>query len=138
MKKNQRLGEVARATREVRGLSQRELGRLVGVTSSHVACIEAGKRRPSHSLLFRLARALKLNRRELFLLAYPEVTPAILSLPPAANREASWRQFVAVSGRYSVTPKELIVLRKISRLGKISPNAYFYILNSIRQSLEID
>jgi transcriptional regulator with XRE-family HTH domain len=111
----------------------------VGVAASHVAFIEAGERRPSHSLLFRLARSLNLNQRDLFLLAYPEVAPLMLRLPSAESREAVWRRFVAVAGQYSVTPGELAVLRKISRLGKItSPNSYFWILNSIRQSFESD
>lgn len=128
-----------RASREAIGLSQRELGRRLGVTASHVAYIESGRRRPSHFLLFRLARCLQLNRQELFLVAYPELAPPLtLPLSPTEDREAAWRRFLAVSGRYSVTPGELAVLRKISRLGKISPNSYFGILNSIRQSLETD
>jgi transcriptional regulator with XRE-family HTH domain len=137
MKKKRRLGELIRASRESSGLSQRELGRRVGVTASQVAYIEGGKRRPSHTLLLRLARSLQLNRQELIAAAYPELVK--LPPPPTRDREAAWRRFVAVSGRYSVTPRELAVLRKISRVGKItSPNNYFWILNSIRQSFEDD
>jgi transcriptional regulator with XRE-family HTH domain len=139
MKKKRRLGEMIRASREAIGLSQRELGRSVGVTASHIACIESGKRRPSHFLLFRLARRLGINRQELFLVAWPELSPLILPTLPTDNREAAWRSFVAVAGRYSVTPKEMAVLREISRLGKISSlNSYFWILNSIRQSFVAD
>jgi transcriptional regulator with XRE-family HTH domain len=139
MKEKRRLGEIIRARREASGLSQRELGRCVGVSAAYVAYIESGTRRPSHTLLFRLTRELHLNQREIFLLAYPEVAPLIFRLPPGEKREAVWRRFVAVAGRYSVTPGELAVLRKISRLGRISsPNSYFWILNSIRQSLEAD
>jgi transcriptional regulator with XRE-family HTH domain len=125
--------------REASGLSQRELGRSVGVTASYVAYMESGTRRPSHSLLFRLARSLKLNQQELFLTAYPELAPLTLPRPPTGSREVTWHRFVAGAGRYSVTPGEMAVLRKISRLGTISSqNSYFWILNSIRQSLEED
>ncbi|MGH7923000.1 MAG: helix-turn-helix domain-containing protein [Candidatus Binatus sp.] len=138
-RKRRRLGDVIRTSRESIGLSQRELGRRIRITASHVAYIEAGRRRPSHSLLFRLARSLNLNLRQLFLFAYPEIAPLIANHPPTESREVAWRNFVAVADRYSVTPGELAVLRKISRLAKISsPNKYFWILNSIRQSLEED
>lgn len=137
MKKKRPLGEVIRSRREAIGISQRELGRRAGVTASHIAYIEAGRRRPSYTLLFRLGQGLNLGRQDLFLLAYPEAAPLILPLPHSQDREVAWRRFVAVARRYSVTPRELSVLRKISRLGRISsPNAYLSILNSIRQSLE--
>ena len=135
MKKKQPLGELIRKRREAIGLSQRELGRRAGVTASHIAYIESGRRRPSYTLLFRLGQGLNLGRQDLFLLAYPEAAP--LLLPHSQDREGAWRRFVAISRRYSVTPRELSVLRKISRMGRISsPNAYLSILNSIRQSLE--
>ena len=48
MKKKRRLGELIRIRRVARGLSQRDLARSVGVTASHVALIESGRRRPSY------------------------------------------------------------------------------------------
>ena len=140
MKKKRRLGVLIRVCREASGLSQQELGRSVGVTASHVAFIESGRRHPSHSLLFRLARSLRLNRQELFLTAYPELAQLTLPRrPQTESREATWSRFVAGSRRYSVAPGEMALLRKISRLGKISDaKAYFWILNSIRQSFAED
>jgi transcriptional regulator with XRE-family HTH domain len=139
MKKKRRLGELIRMRRVGRRLSQRELARSLGVTPSHIAFIESGRRRPSYSLLFRLARNLQLNQQELFLTAYPELAPLGLLHPRTESREATWRHFVAEARRYSVIPGEMAVLRKISRLGRISSsNSYFSILNSIRQSFEDD
>jgi len=139
MKRKRRLGELIRLRREASGLSQRELGRSVGVTASHLAFIESGRRRPSYSLLFRLARSLQLNQQELLLTAYPELAPLIYPRPRTESREATWSRFFAGASRYSVTPGEIAVLRKISRLGKISDSkAYFRILNSIRQSFAED
>jgi transcriptional regulator with XRE-family HTH domain len=139
MKKKRRLGDLIRIRRGAMGLSQRDLARSVGVTASHIAFIESGRRRPSYSLLFGLARSLQLNQQELFLAAYPELEPLKLPRPPTESREATWNRFVAGAHRYSVMPGEIAVLRKISRLGKItSANSYFWILNSIRQSFEED
>ena len=137
MKKKPSLGEIIRIRREVIGLSQRQLGRRAGVTASHIAYIECGRRRPSYSLLVRMARGLNLGHKELFLLAYQEAAPLILPLTDGQMRQSAWHRFVAVARRFSVTPSELAVLRKISQLGKISsPSSYFLILNSIRQSLQ--
>ena len=139
MKRKRRLGELIRSRREADRLSQRELGCSVGVTASHLAFIESDRRRPSHSLLFRLAHSLRLNQQELLLTAYPELAPLIYPRPRTESREATWIRFVAGARRYSVTPGEMAVLRKISRLGKISdPKAYPSILNSIRQSFADD
>src|SRR5277367_2071388 len=93
--KKKRLGELIKAHRETVGLSQRELGRGLGVTASHVAYIESGARRPSHTLLFRLARRLGIDRQELLLAAYPELGPLLSPLPPTQNREDAWQRFAA-------------------------------------------
>ena len=136
MKKKRRLGDLVRAAREAAGLSQRDLGRRLGITASYVAYIESGARHPSHTLLFRLAQTLSIDRQELFVAAYPELT-LVMSPRPARNRDDAWRRFVALARRYSVTPAEMEILREISRIAKISsPNAYVWILNSIRQSFE--
>jgi transcriptional regulator with XRE-family HTH domain len=132
---------VIRERREAIGISQRELAHRVGVEGSHIAFIEAGRRRPSIAVLFRLAENLDLNVKELFLLLHPDA--AILIAPQGTqrieNREAVWRRFVAVASRYSVTQAELAVLRKVYTLGRISsPNSYRTILNSIRQAFEAD
>ena|SRR5271167_108631 len=139
MKKKRHLRDVIKARRDAVGLSQRELARSVGVTASHIAYIESGRRRPSHTLLFQLARSLGLDQQELFSAAYPELKSLMTAAPPAGKREDAWRSFVAVADRHAVTPKEMSVLRQISRLGRISlPESYFSILNSIRQSFEAD
>jgi transcriptional regulator with XRE-family HTH domain len=114
MKKKRHLRDVIKARRGAVGFSQRELARSVGVTASHIAYIESGRRRPSHTLLFQLARSLGVSQQELFAAAYPELKPLMSAAPPAANREDAWRGFIAVAGRYAVTPQEMSVMRQIS------------------------
>lgn len=136
MKKKLRLGQLIRATRESAGLSQRELGRSLGVTASHVAYIESGARLPSRTVVLRLAQTLGINRQTLILAAYPELAS---SVPSTDDRKQAWRGFVAVARQYSVTPREMAVMRQISLIGKISSSrSYLFILNSIRQSFEAD
>jgi transcriptional regulator with XRE-family HTH domain len=140
MAKKQRLGQVIKARRDALGFSQRKLARLAGVEGSHIAFIEAGRRRPSLSVLFRLSRILDLNVQELFLLLHPDAATLMPAGPAAvATRQTAWRRFLAGAARYSVTPAEIAVLRKISLLGKItSPKSYRSILNSIRQAFAAD
>jgi transcriptional regulator with XRE-family HTH domain len=140
MAKKQRLGEVIKARREAIGFSQRKLARAVGVEGSHIAFIEAGRRRPSLPVLFRLSRILELDLQQLFLLLHPDAASLLpSSQPEIGNRQTVWRRFIAGAARYSVTPDEIKVLRQVSLLGKItSPKSYRSILNSIRQALVAD
>ena len=136
MKKKLRLGQLIRASRQSAGLSQRELGRSLGVTASHIAYIESGARRPSRTIVLRLARTLRIDRQTLILAAYPELAP---SIAPASDHKQAWLGFVALAGKHSVTPSEMAVMRQISLIGKISSSSsYLFILNTIRQSLEAD
>jgi len=134
MKIKRQLGEVIKSRRQMIGFSQRELAQRVGVKGSHIAYIEAGRRRPSLALLFRLAKNLDLNRQELFMLVHPDAASFVT--PPAKNGDDVWRRFVDAAPRYSVTAGELAVLHDIRMLGRISSlSSYLSILNSIRQAL---
>lgn len=136
MKKKPRFGQLIKASRQSAGLSQRELGRSVGVTASHIAYIESGTRHPSRSVVLRLAETLRIDRQELIRAAYPELAPSIAS---NGNHKQAWRGFVAVARQHSVTPREMAVMRQISLIGRISASSsYLFILNTIRQSLETD
>ena len=75
--KKETLGQVLKQRREAYALTQRELARKLGVKASHVAYLENGRRRPSLSLLARLADTLELNKQRLFLLTHPEAEAII-------------------------------------------------------------
>ncbi len=61
-----------RAWREWRGLSQRELAAIAGVTFSTVATIETGKHRAVPSTVQKLARGLRIGVDELLHVAPAE------------------------------------------------------------------
>ena len=60
----QALGEVLRALREQRELSQERLAHDAGFHRNYVGMIERGERGPTVDALFRLARALSVRPRD--------------------------------------------------------------------------
>ena len=138
------LGQVLKRQRAALALTQRELAQRLGVKASHIAYLENDRRRPSLSLLNRLADVLGLQKESLFLLAHPEASSLIGAererASRAKDREDAWRTFVAnkaLLARHSVGPRELKVLSHVNLLGKVSaPRHFLFILNSIRQAVE--
>lgn len=141
--KKKTLGQVLRQQREAFDLTQRELAHQLGVKASHVAYLENGRRRPSLSLLARLASTLGLDQKRLFLLAHPEAS-ALIGGPREASKptrpDQAWRKFTAdraLLAQHKVTPREISVLRKVNLLGRVStPRQFLFILNSIRQAVD--
>jgi transcriptional regulator with XRE-family HTH domain len=82
--RDETLGQVVKQRRLALGLTQRELAERLGVKPNHITHLEAGRLRPSLSLLAILAEALGLQKEPLFLLAHPELHEPI----DAARRPA--------------------------------------------------
>jgi transcriptional regulator with XRE-family HTH domain len=144
MKKKNELGQLVRHQREEFRLTQRELARKLGVKASHVAYIEGGLRRPSLSLVRRLAETLGLNKQKVLLMTYPEARFLITQPvhPAPVDPEAAWRQFTSDRGlltQHSITPAELKILREVSLLGRVAaPRNLLFVLNAIRQAVAED
>ncbi|HKM99044.1 MAG TPA: helix-turn-helix transcriptional regulator [Candidatus Binataceae bacterium] len=141
--KKKTLGQVLKQQREAFALTQRELARKIGVKASHVAYLENGRRRPSLSLISRIADTLGLDKQQIFLLAHPEAKALVSAQREPSEpdrRDQVWRRFTtnrALLTRNHVTPRELRVLQKVNLLGRVSsPRQYLFILNSIRQAVE--
>jgi transcriptional regulator with XRE-family HTH domain len=141
--KKETLGQVLKQRRDAYDYTQRELARKLGVKASHIAYLENGRRRPSLSLLSRIADTLELDKKRLFLLAHPEAHWIVSEQRPASaskQREDAWRRFARDRGtlsRHKVTDRELKVLKNVNMLGRVSsPNQFLFILNAIRQAVE--
>ncbi len=140
--KKETLGPVLKQRRGAYGYTQRELARKLGVKASHIAYLENGRRRPSLSLLSRIADTLELDKQRLFLLAHPEAHWLVAERRelPAKRHQDAWRKFVGDRGtlaRHKVTDRELKVLQKVNMLGRVSaPKQYLFILNAIRQAVD--
>ncbi len=138
------LGQVLKERRAALALTQRQLAERLGVKASHIAYLEHGRRRPSLSLLGRLANVLGLKKEPLFLLAHPEASELIGAQPEPVrrthDRKKAWKSFVADKGllaRHNIRPRELKVLSQVNMLGEVSAPRYFlFILNSIRLGVE--
>jgi transcriptional regulator with XRE-family HTH domain len=140
-----RLSGVVKDARRRLGMTQSDLAARIGVEASHIAYIENGRRRPSLTLLRRLADTLMLDRRELLFLAHPEAKHLVGSLAgaaPAKRTDNAWRRFASnrrALKRYGVTRAELRLLKQVSLLEHVSsPTHFLFILNSIRQAATTD
>jgi len=138
MKDSNQLPRLLKRHREAAGLSQRSLARKLGVEASHVAFIEAGRRRPSLKLVRRLADTLGFDRQDLFILAHPEAKALIVEakLEKAPKRWPSWQRFIKnqkLLAKYNVTNRELRTLEHLSSLGTmVSVKEFLTILTLIR------
>jgi transcriptional regulator with XRE-family HTH domain len=144
MKKKNQLGPIIKHQRDAFRLTQRELAGKLGVKASHVAYIESGLRRPSLTLVRRLAETLGLNKQKLLLMTYPEARYLIAPAPkPSPGKpDAAWREFAgdqAMLTQHSVTAAELKILREVSLLGRVAaPRNLLFVLNAIRQAVSED
>lgn len=77
--------ENVRKIRELRGLTQAELGELVGKNQGYISKLEAGRMNPTVSALTDLARALAVQPSELFTL--PELHRRALVSLDSMDRE---------------------------------------------------
>jgi transcriptional regulator with XRE-family HTH domain len=138
---HQSLGQTLKSARTTLRLTQRQLAAQVGIKGSYIAYLESDRRRPSLALLSRLAEALGLQPRALFMLAFPEACP-LLGHRQQVPRDQAWRQFItdkALLTRNNVQPGELEVLAQTNLLGRIgAPSDFLFILNSIRQAAEME
>jgi transcriptional regulator with XRE-family HTH domain len=133
------LGSVIRAARDGARMTQRELAAATGIRASYVAYIENGRRRPSISLINRLAETLGLSAKELLVLAHPEAKQIVDANPPTSRRgDNSWQRFAsnkALLKGHGISPAELKMLKQVSMLSHVvHPGHFIFILNAIRQA----
>jgi transcriptional regulator with XRE-family HTH domain len=136
-------GKVLKEARLALGLSQQALARKLGVRASHIGYLEQGRRRPSLTLLNRLADTLGIDKEKLFLLSHPEAKNLIGGAKGQRSKpkpSSAWKELLADKPaliRHNVTAKELKVLSHIELLGTVlNPRDYLFILNSIRQAVK--
>jgi len=133
------LGSVVKEARDGARMTQRDLAAAVGIKASHVAYIENSRRRPSISLINRLAETLGLSALELLVLAHPEAKQIVDVKRPAGKRgDDAWQRFAsnkALLRRHAVTPGEIKMLKNVAMLSHVAhPGHFIFILNAIRQA----
>ncbi len=135
-------GSLLRRRRKGLGLSQGEFAKRVGVRAAHVAYLENARRRPSLSLLKRIADELGADPRKLLLLSHPEAE-ALLSPPEKARRRPprseSWQNFAnhRLIKRNKINSAELKILKEVCISFNLSnPRSLLFILAAIRIAIE--
>jgi transcriptional regulator with XRE-family HTH domain len=114
-------------------LTQEEVARKTGTSAGFIALIETGKRIPLDKVLGKLALVLRLDVRDLFLLAKPKVAELI---KPAVTQPATWESFLndkPLHQKHRITPEEMQFLARVAELGKIKDHRDFiFILIAVR------
>jgi transcriptional regulator with XRE-family HTH domain len=87
-------GGVIRSRRRELDLIQAEVASRIKASSSYVGNLESGRRHPSNMIVTKLAKALRLDRRELFFLANLYAEARLSAQSEGAEVSASvWDQF---------------------------------------------
>lgn len=137
------LGSVLKKQRHALGLTQRDVAARLGVKAAHVAYLETDRRRPSLSLLNKIATVLGLDRERLFALAHPEARAFIRATGAQDSRlrkTEAWEKFSRnrpLLKQHQINKREMDILARVNLLGKISaPRNFIFILNCIRQAVD--
>ena len=73
----EKIGSRIRKLRKQNGLTQAELGSLIGCSNNHISHIETGQTKVSNAVLLRISRVLKASI-DYFLLDTPYAAPTVL------------------------------------------------------------
>jgi transcriptional regulator with XRE-family HTH domain len=132
-------GKLIRERRRLLNLTQEELARRIRVSMPFVGHLETGHRCPSEKTIAKLAEALGLDRRELFLLANPGTRDFLRALPDDSTGSA-WYQFKRnrqLHRARKITLAEMRMLERAALLGEAeSPEDFIFILNTVRRLLK--
>jgi transcriptional regulator with XRE-family HTH domain len=131
-------GRAIRTRRLELDLTQEQLARGIEISVPYVGHLEAGKRHPSEKVVLKVAEALGLDRRELFLLANPGTT-ALISEQARSDGTSAWKAFCQNSRMreiHSITDQEMQLLSKVAMMGEVrKPGDFLFILNTVRMAL---
>src|SRR5208337_1373548 len=124
--------QIIRARRRALELTQAELAQRIGTSTPYVGYLEAAKRHPSQRVLGKLATALGLDLRELFLLANPRVAAIAAAPVNQGIHSAPWNDFLKdarVRRAYRITDQEIETLARVAMMGDVrSPRDFIYVL----------
>jgi transcriptional regulator with XRE-family HTH domain len=135
-------GKVVRNRRRERNLTQGEVASRIRTSIPYVGQLESGKRHPSDQVVTRLAKVLGLDRRELFLLANPQIEALLATQPETAEGSISvWEQFrndKQLQLKHNVSTAEVEMLSRLEGCNFariVSTHDLIYILNAMRHAV---
>jgi ribosome-binding protein aMBF1 (putative translation factor) len=118
------LGKLVKEARDGARMTQRDLAAAVGVKASHIAYIENSHRRPSISLISRMAEMLGLNAKELLVLAHPEAKEMVDGDRPSGKTKGdAWMRFSSnktLLKGHRITQSELKMLKQSVAFSRVA------------------
>ena len=131
-------GPLVRKRRRQLDWTQDELALRLSISTSYIGRLESGQRCPSDEILTRMAYALGLDFRELYLLAKPEKR-ALVEQHNGSNGASAWESFrkaKRLQHVHHITREEMKLLSQVALLGDVrTEREFMYILNAVRQAL---
>jgi len=135
-------GEVILTRRRELDLTRAQLASRIKTSTSYVGYLESGSRHPSNLIVTRLAKVLRIDKRELFFLANPHTKTSLPVQPEGAEVSASvWDQFLKdkqLRRIHNVSTTEIKMLSQVEQcnfVGIRSPRDLIFILNTIRHAV---
>jgi transcriptional regulator with XRE-family HTH domain len=136
--KTRSFGRVIWERRRQLDLTQEEVARQINTSVPYIGLLEAEVRHPSRKIVVKLAEALGLDTRALFLLANPKVG-SLISEQHQSGGASAWDAFVkdeALRKIHNISDQEMKALSVVAMMGDVrDPRDFVFILNNIRQAL---
>jgi transcriptional regulator with XRE-family HTH domain len=136
--KTRSFGQVIRERRRQLDLIQEEVARRINMSVPYIGHLETEKRHPSRKVVVKLAEALALDARDLFLLANPKVV-SLISEQHKSDGTSAWEAFVKddkLRNVHRISDQEMEALSRVAMMGDVRGSRDFiFILNTIRQAL---
>jgi transcriptional regulator with XRE-family HTH domain len=138
-------GEVIRRRRRELNLTQAELASKIKISQPYMGHLESGRRHPSNLIVTRLAKALRLDKRELFFLANPHTKASLPVQPDGPEVYVSvWDEFrkdKRLRRIHNVSKAEMKMLSRVAVFGcdlgrAQSLRDLIYMLNTIRHAFK--
>lgn len=119
-------------------LTQEMVAKKVGVKANYIGYLERGMRHPSQKVVEKLSQALKLDPKELYLLANPRVRALLGKGGAGQTREPSlWQQFLrdpALQQKQGLTSREQEALAQLAQADKAnSMTAVLKVIKALRR-----
>jgi transcriptional regulator with XRE-family HTH domain len=133
---NAAFGQFIRRRRREFGLTQKQIARRIEVSTGHLGNLENGSRRPSVTIVARIAKIFG-DGPTMFFSANPEKRELLRETQSKVT--SSWESFrnnTLLRELHRITPQEMELLSSVSQMGEVrSERDFIYILNTVRQAL---
>jgi transcriptional regulator with XRE-family HTH domain len=127
MKQYDSFGAILFRRRKELGLTQSQLAQRIGVQPNYIVYLEKGERKPSDRTVLKIARALELDRGDLYLAANPQVREFLdvndeneLVLDGMADGLRRLVEDADLCKRFEITEDEIASVARLRLRGRVT------------------